>query len=309
MVQRISLRPSFWIIAGVACAGVAIWQRHHIATVWDDPKIVNFLAAWIPFVLSILLAFVPDHEMSTAKRIIWRGGVIFAGFAWSVVLWHQQVVTEHAAQADQENIVASAVTKANVHSDQQIGNVRQDLTKTASKEDLSKTAGVLTNILAKSQADLTSNINKLKPTAPEIPKFEFSIYSAAARLGTPVLSDTVTQDKDGTYSVSVNFTNSSDVPAEVTDIWLQVCDACSFATEPSGMDKPSGIDEHARHMLIGTLNAGASFQKITLAIKTTLVPPTQFMVGFRYTCKSCGTHGVKDTQKVTFLALPMPPPS
>jgi hypothetical protein len=83
------------------------------------------LAAWISFVLSF--AFVPEHKMSTTKKILWRSGVIAVGFIWSVVLWHQQVITDKTAKEDQERIVTKAVTQSNEHSDKQIGAVRQDV--------------------------------------------------------------------------------------------------------------------------------------------------------------------------------------
>jgi hypothetical protein len=91
---------------------------------WNEPKIVNFVAAWIPFVLSLLLAFVLEHKMGTPKRILWRTGVIAVGFIWSAVLWHSQVITGRTANEDRKGILRQAVVESNQHSDQQIRQVR-----------------------------------------------------------------------------------------------------------------------------------------------------------------------------------------
>src|SRR5258707_14704092 len=92
--NRLSLRPALWVAFGSSSACALVWLGWGIYLYWNDVRLVNFLAAWIPFVLSILVAFVPEHKMTTAKKYLWRGGVMFVGLAWSIVLWHQQVVTD-----------------------------------------------------------------------------------------------------------------------------------------------------------------------------------------------------------------------
>src|ERR1022692_1354441 len=109
--KRMSMRiPSFIGIATVVFCAL-IWLCRGMYVYWDDPKIVNFLAAWIPLVLSILVAFVPEHQMTVKKKIMWRGSVILVGFIWSVVLWHQQDITDRIARADQERMVTNAVIR------------------------------------------------------------------------------------------------------------------------------------------------------------------------------------------------------
>ena len=97
-----SLKGPFWV-AGTsvsACALVCLGWGTYLY--WNDVKLINFLAAWIPFVISILLAFVPEHEMTATKKFLWRFGVISVGFIWSAVLWHQQVITDRAQRNARE---------------------------------------------------------------------------------------------------------------------------------------------------------------------------------------------------------------
>lgn len=307
---RLSLRRPFTLagIGAVLCA--AAWTAKGIYLFWNDPKLVNFLAAWIPTVGSIVVAFVPEHEMSPAKKYIWRSSVILVGFAWSLVLWHQQVVTESTSLADQQRIVGEAVTQSNAHSDDQLGKLKTDmhsgLAGTASKDDLTKTTAVITDSFSKSQTELAGKIERITPKPAEVPKLELSIYGQDVKPGSPLLTKAIVQDKDGNFSADVLFTNVSEVPAEDLDVWLQICDACFFAAEPNGMDKPLGIQENTRHMHVPIMKAGATFQTMSLLIKTALNPPVAVRVGFRYACKSCGTHGTKETQAVTFTLLPKP---
>jgi hypothetical protein len=106
---------------------VFVFLRKFVGGWWSDPTIINFLAAWIPFVISIFIAFVPEHEMTSRQKWIWRSGGIIIGFIWSVVLWHQQVIVGLEAKRDQTEIVTKAVTQSNQHADEKIAGVRDDV--------------------------------------------------------------------------------------------------------------------------------------------------------------------------------------
>lgn len=311
--KKMSYRLSL-LVAGTSTAACALlWLSWGIYLYWDDARLVNFLAAWIPSVLSVLVAFVPEHEMTPVKKILWRSSVIAVGFAWSVVLWHQQVVTDIASKRDQQNMVAEAVSQSNSHSDEQIGFVRQDvkgvkadLAGTASKTDLTKTATAITGSVAKSQAELSVNIGKInKPDPPEQVRLQFSLFVPETRTDAlPILTHAVSQGKDGNFPVDLFVTNISNTAGEAIDIWIQLCDLCSFAAEPAGFDKPQGLDERARHRLIPLLNPGVSLEKQTIVVKSTVKAPFSFTIVFRYSCKACGKQGEVVPQTVVIVALP-----
>lgn len=124
---------------------------------WNDIVFVNFVSAWIPLALSILLAFVPEHRMTRANKYLWRGAVIFVGFVWSIVLWHQQVVTQAQAERDQQNAINAAVQKSNEHSHQSMGQLRSDVVgiKNEVQSDISK-----------STLDISKSIVGMRPSAP-----------------------------------------------------------------------------------------------------------------------------------------------
>lgn len=297
----------------VVCPILIHLGRFWIPRVWGDLRFVNYLVALIPTILSILFAFVIDKDLERRMKTMWRLGIVACGILYSVVLWHQQELTDTTNLRMQTTIVNEAVNKANEHSDQQIGYVRSDvqgvqkgLGITASKDDLSKTATALTKIVSKSQADLTDSINKMKPIPPEAAKLQLSIFPAKGNTAPlPILTGSVEKAKDDTYSVDLLFTNASATAAENLDTWFEICQACSFGSEPAEMDRPAGSDEHVRHRLVPLLNPGAQLAT-KLSLKSTLPPPFQFDVGFRYACKACGVEGTKATQKVTLLALPTP---
>jgi hypothetical protein len=308
--KRLSLRPALWVGFGsfTACALISIGWGTYVY--WNDIKLVNFLAAWIPFALSILLAFVPEHKMSTTKKLLWRSSVILVGFAWSVVLWHQQIITEQTALADQEKIVNNAVTKSNNHSDQQIGEVRKDVQGV--KTDLKDTKEVISGMVSKTASDLTISLGKVgKPEPPELAKIQFTLFvDNMTSDKSPLLTQMVHPDSDGTVRFNVSFFNTSGTSAESVDVWLLLCDQCSFTQEPPQFDRPSGLNERMRHAMVPLLNPGTWFIKIPLAIKSTLTAPYQLNIGFKYACKACGKQS-PDPQLVHVLVIPdvaaMPP--
>src|SRR5690349_4513203 len=97
------------LLAIVAGSTFSAHARARATGVWNDPNIVNFLIAWIPFALSILMAFIPDSRLSMKTRVAWRGSVIGCGLAYSVLLWHQQALTQKIGFQDQQRMLTDAI--------------------------------------------------------------------------------------------------------------------------------------------------------------------------------------------------------
>jgi len=68
---------------------------------------------------------------------------------------------------------------------------------------------------------------------PEKARLVFSLWDATASVDHPVLSKFVHPNSDGSYTVEFSVGNASEVTAESVDLWLRVCDACSFVTIPN----------------------------------------------------------------------------
>lgn len=296
----------FVIFAGIIvglCAMVAL--RRFIAFRWENTNFINFLAAWIPFVLSILLAFIPDKDMKMPKRIAWRTAVVVCGLFYSLLLWHQQTLVQRQSETDQARLLKEAVDQSNQHSDNQIADVRKDVKGVKGdikdiKGDLATTTRDLGNLVNKSKSDISSSIEKIsKPVPPELAQLQFSFFSDRSS-NLPFLSTSVSPDKDGNFPVDVTFTNTSSVTAEEVDIWLEICGACSFAAEPAGFDRPNGVIEQMRHRVIHVLNPGASMEKISLLVKSAvpITPTYSFEVAFTYSCKTCGKKPLTQKAKV-----------
>jgi len=243
--------------------------------------------------------------MTKSKKLLWRSGVIGIGFLWSAVLWHQQVVVDRAAREDQERIVTTAVSQSNQHADQQIGNVREDVKGVKGdvrevKGDLATTTHDIRDALSQSGIEIGHSIEKVnKPAPPELAQLEFSFFSPNTTTF-PFRTTSIIPDKDGNYPVEVYFTNMTDVTAEEIDIWLAVCDDCSFVAEPAGFDRPKGTSEQMRHLTIHGLNPGTSWERISLLVKSPIVvtPSTYFSLAFLYSCKTCGKKKPAQIAKV-----------
>lgn len=309
--KRFSIKKSGWIVIAIAGLCAAVWTGWGIHKYWNDPKLVNFLAAWIPTVGSIVIAFVPEGQMTPIKKWVWRSAVVGMGFAWSVILWHQQVVMEEANASDQKAIVAAAVNKSNQHADEKIGEVQHDVQGVKTdvggvKSALKETADALSSMVSKSEKSITSGLAKVgKPEPPELAKVQFSLFPEESQINNlPILARSINQDKDGNIPVDVTFTNVSSTSADLVEIWITVCSICSFAVEPTGFDKPKGSDERMRHrQLPGLLNPGVTFEKTTIVVKPPLAmsPPYTFELSFTYSCKTCGKQLPKQSVRVSVL--------
>ncbi len=288
--QRMSFAKPLWI-AGIGAGLCAVgWMygglRFYWNENWNDLKLVNFLAAWIPFVLSILIAFVPEKEMTPGKKWFWRGSVIAMGFLWSVVLWHQQVITEVAASKDQERIVSDAVTKSNAHSDEEIGKVNSEVSGVRS--DLKSATTTLGKVVQQTEINLNKSITSVgKPDPPKKAKLQFTFWSDAKNSAELVPIKEISAPLiNGVVKVEFSVGNISEVTAEPGDIQVRICSDCTFAKEPEGFQHPKGQAEQDRELDFQSIFVGMYIPKMTLEI----VPPPlgdRMEISFSYGCKNC----------------------
>jgi hypothetical protein len=277
----------------VLCLILVHFGRIWILKVWGDLRFVNYFVAFIPTLFSILFAFIVDKDLEIHFRKLWRLGIVACGILYSVALWHQQKLTDQDNLNTQQKIVNDAVSKANAHSDQQFAGVQQNVGAlggqvTGLSQSLNATTSTISSALEKSTSQLNDSIGKVTQPEPIKPAvLIFSLWDMAATLDKPVVSKFIQPDNDGNYSIDFSFTNVSESTADAIDVWIQVCDGCSFAKEPAGFEKVAGSDDRVRHRIINSLNPGVSFEKTTIVVKSV---PTEgsFRIGFRYSCKTCG---------------------
>ena len=305
-----------WFLVAFSAA-LVISTLGWLWTHWTDPdrdfKITNFLAAFYPVPLSVFTAFLPDMERSEKMRPVWRIGIVAAGLLYSLILWHQQTINLANSRQDQKEIVSAAVSKSNMHADQQIEGVRQNLKEVSThsdeqistvKSELKDTTQTLSELVSKTTSALGVSISKVgKPDPPAPAKLQFTLWGQGAPW--PVLTSSLRPDKDGVFSVEYAASNLSSTSANNVDIWLDICTLCSFAKEPDGFDRPAGMPDQTRHMMISLLNPGASMPKKTAQIKMPL-PTDSFVVGWIYSSELCG-GGMAPEQLAKILVLPAVP--
>jgi hypothetical protein len=68
----------------------------------------------------------------------------------------------------------------------------------------------------------------------------------------------VRADSDGDFPVEFSVRDVADVAADESDVWIRICDRCSFAKMPEGFDEVPGEGEHERHLHLALLNPGAA---------------------------------------------------
>jgi hypothetical protein len=294
--KRLSLRLPL-VFGGIGFALCALaFLAFGVYLDWDSPKLINFLAAWIPFVLSVLFAFVPSGKEMKREWIkwAWRGAVVVIGFFWSVMLWHQQDLSDQANSRQTQDAIGTAVSRANDHADKRFDQVQENVggvqrQVTGLGQSLDNTTKALSSALEKSTTELSSDLGKVgKPDPPELAKLRFTLFRDDLLVQMePLKEDTIRKDGDGSIQIPFTMRNISNVSADSIDIWVYICNTCEFAKEPDGFDKPEGLVKNARHRLISSLNAGVAMQKTSIAVKYD-GPEKRVGIAFASSCKNCG---------------------
>jgi hypothetical protein len=152
--------------------------------------------------------------------------------------------------------------------------------------------------------DVNAHIDKTKPLPPAYAALQFSFWVDDLLADFPVKVKSIMPTLlDGTFSIDLTVRNVSDTPAKQAEVWIQLCDKCDFAGEPTGFDKPAGSNEHQRHRVIPILNSGVFLERMTLVIR---VEPNVEFGAFpllcRYSCETCKPNAATSLeQELTVL--------
>jgi hypothetical protein len=257
---------------------------------WQSTTAINFLAAWIPAAIGIVVAFVPDKDLERHMRLRWRFTVASFFVGWSVVLWHQQVLNDQASTGTNSALLTGAISKANQHSDEKFAGVQKDVGDLGDKvETVNKQQIELAQDFAKATGDIKTNLGKVgKPDPPEPAKLRVSLWKdGQGKAQEPVESETVQQNPDGTVTAQFLVRNISNTGAQESDLWVMLCDSCTFAKEPDGFEKPAGTPEKERHIHMSPLNPGVAFKVLSVTFKSEPTFP-KYAMGFLLSCGNCG---------------------
>lgn len=297
ITKRLSLLKPLRMACGqfLACCLVVFIRALYVhgSDLWNDQHVVNFAAAWIPGIVSVIIGILPEKDWAK-MRVHHRFLIVFVGITWSSLLWHQQTLNEKSASAAQNKIVNDAVSEANQHSDQKFKEVKTDVGIVDSKvmgvgKSLAETKQSLSTQVQKTSDRLDLSIGKVgKPEPPEHAKLQFSLFRDGMQEAEyPLTSESLPRDTDGNINVKVAVRNTSGVQAEQVELWVEVCSLCLFATEPNGFDKPKGIDDRIRHKVIPAINPGVTVADNDVNIKVVQPNVGRMGVAMRATCKNC----------------------
>lgn len=278
----------------IAALPYLLWRAY---SQWGDPnreyKLVNFLAAWYPFAVSVFIAFIPDFEKFEKFRRWWRVLIVILGLFYSGILWYQQSVNVAEARTDQQN----AIQQSNRHADAEFSRLKlhMDTEMTKSRSQLSQVQGDLTNLVNGMTLNLDRSIEKIgKPTPQQLARLEFGFWKDTSSNITLLPTRTnITLGKGDSFSVGLTAHNITDTAAKNLEIWIQICKVCTFAKEPAQFVKEPGSDSRVRHRVFGLLNAGVAISKMDfrIAVKSPtdlpFPPGTPIHIGAMYACENC----------------------
>jgi hypothetical protein len=157
----------------------------------------------------------------------------------------------------------------------------------------------LPNLISKTESDLNTAITSVGTAPPKYAQLQFSLYTNASSQ-TPLLVESLSPGDDETLTVDFMVTNISDTPATTGELWVQICDECSFTKEPQGFDKPAGTPDMTRHKSFPSLNPGVTLEKMTIEFKM-MKRFDSIDVGLRDSCATCGKLAAMQMLKVLVI--------
>jgi hypothetical protein len=188
--KRILLRRvAIFLFSLGLCWVLVHYGRVFIPLAWGNLRLVNFTVNFTPTILSILFAFVIDKDLEVRMKKAWRVGIVACGLLWSILLWHQQSLTDKQSDAQIQGAVDSAVEKSNKHTDTQFNKVTETVNRVQEKvggvqgqvSELGKSFGIE---MEKSTSELSSSIGKVgKPPDAKTVVLKNSIVHLATQAG------------------------------------------------------------------------------------------------------------------------------
>jgi hypothetical protein len=158
----------------LACAAVVIARVVFLywGNFWNSAHAINFMVAWIPSMLSVLVAFVPDKDLERRMRFRWRLFIMAFGFIYSFVLWHQQGLSDLAHSQQTQEAINTAVLQANDHADKQFDKTQGQITDV--RKNLETTEMNLGSKVDQSTSTISTNIGRVAmPEPAELAKLQF----------------------------------------------------------------------------------------------------------------------------------------
>jgi hypothetical protein len=297
-------RLALWI---VALAGLAVvflslsgrWLHGHWTDADFQDKLLNFAAVWLPFVLSIIIAFIPSAETRRRAHMRWKVCLIVAGFLTSLVMWRQQTrsmdatrIEREAAAHAQQVAISQAITEAvsksveksskhsDEHSEQQTAAVKKEM-----HAEIKQFADAVTGEFTK---DASTIAEKAKPVPPGIAKIAFTFGPSG--MANVSVKTAHARSVAGVVTFTFTYVNISDVTATNPQIWIRLCPLCDYAKEPDGFTKQADAVRSDRYARPGNLAPSVFITETSLSIA---IPDTikTFEIGFQYACDNCGHVG------------------
>ncbi len=251
--RTITLRRIASLVVIFVCISLLVVYRHDLAKM-SDPMI-DLLLYIGGGIVGIALTVIGGY-LATDKRG-YRLAFYILGFVGSGLLIAAGVRGYRAALSavPPKDIVMEAVNKANEHTDVEITMVRGDLKDATAhsdqqismvRNDLKGTMSTVTDLLSKTETNLNASIGKVgKPDPPERPKITFSLLKNGNLSDSefPLLALTQSPNSDNVFSIDFLARNTSNAPAENTELWIELCQECSFNKEPANFERVPGSPE------------------------------------------------------------------
>ena len=165
------------------------------------------------------------------------------------------------------------------------------------KQSLDKIAGDLGDFKEKVRPDeLRNEMSGLRSTMQKVvspPKAELLFSFAPVvepprddRTIIPIREVTLPLQPDGSVQAHIMLINNTEVPADGTQVAVEICEGCKFTKEPAKFTRVEGSPDTMRNYNYGDVPAGGPFEALIIDI----TPPPNvaaFNIEVSHRCKTC----------------------
>jgi hypothetical protein len=151
-----------------------------------------------------------------------------------------------------------------------------------------------------------TKVEPLPASAPRIASLQFSFW-VATPAAFPLTMQSLRPGPNNAFAVEVTAQNISNVSANDGEIWIMICQVCSFVDEPVGFTRLQGMSEKMRYKRFTFIRPGIFLERMTINVT---MPSAAFKIGsfemsLKYACAECGRVDNWQTLRVWIVKPPV----
>lgn len=303
-------RKVHWIVSSVAAmiaiGGLTFCFRHDAKMLFN--QFLPYSSATAFVVIGLIGVFYKDKDKYVHPVAAWA--VVFSMITFGFLMGLNTSRERDAAQKQKQNTDKALLALSDGLAQARQDNAEDGKVKTKSLDKIAEDLQDFKNTVRVDE--LRGDMSGLKSTMEKVlnpPKadllFTFAPFPQPPHDGdravAPVLYVTRPIKEDGSVEIRFSLVNNTSVPADDSQVSVEICQGCKFTKEPARFTKLQGDPDTVRNHVYGDMPAGAPFYELVIDVTP---PPnaSAFNIQVSHRCKTCvlrrtGTVGTVHIQR------------